>query len=255
MSNKVSIKLDALTLDYPIYDNSPNFLANQLLSITSAGRISKSDKTQYVRALDNINLELEEGDRIALIGGNGAGKTTLLKVIAGIFRQTSGHMERHGTLSSLLSMGFGLDEDSTGYENITLGSIALGFTRQEAATRIEDVEKFTELGAFLDLPLRTYSAGMRARLAFAIATAIPPDILVIDEGIGVGDQKFYKKAEERFAKFSEDIKILILASHTKDLLDRFCNKAIVMNHGKIEFSGGVDEALGYYNEKIVGVIA
>lgn len=246
----IGISLESVTLDYPIYDNGPSLFSNTLISIASAGMISANAKHQYVRALDNISINLRPGDSLGIIGGNGAGKTTLLKTLAGIFHPSNGRRLVSGRIATLLSTGFGLDEDCTGYENITLGGITLGFTRKQISERILEISEFTELGNFLNLPLRAYSAGMRARLAFAISTAIYPDILIIDEGIGAGDKNFYDKARKRFEDFSQNSKILVLASHDDDLLERFCNKSIVMHHGQIKFSGPLKEGLSYYKEKI-----
>ncbi len=245
----IGISLKSVTLDYPIYDSAPNLLTNTLISIASAGKISTNAKHQYVRALDNISIDLKPGDNLAIIGGNGAGKTTLLKILAGIFHPSSGKRTACGNIATLLSTGFGLDEDCTGYENIILGGITLGFTRKQISEKIPEIEEFTELGNFLNIPLRAYSAGMRARLAFAISTAIHPDILIIDEGLGAGDKNFYNKATKRFENFSQNSKVLVFASHDNDLLEKFCNKSIVMNHGKLEFSGSVQEGLAYYNSK------
>ena len=248
----VGISLESVTLDYPIYDSGPSLFTNTLISIASAGKISTNEKHQYVRALDNISIDLKPGDNLAIIGGNGAGKTTLLKVLAGIFYPSIGQRTISGSIATLLSTGLGLDEDCTGYENIVLGGITLGFSRKQIAARVPEIEEFTELGDFLNLPLRAYSAGMRARLAFAISTAIYPDILIIDEGLGAGDKNFYEKARRRFENFSQNSKILVFASHDDDLLEKFCNKSIVMSHGQIEFSGSVQEGLSYYNVRARG---
>lgn len=249
MTSSIHLHLKNVVLDFPLYGSKPKFFSKALLSIATAGKISQGSAYSYVRALDGIDLDLKSGDRLGLIGGNGAGKTTLLRVLSGIYHPTSGMCEAEGKICTVLGTGFGLDEDSTGYENIYLGGVTLGYTRREIESVMGDIETFTELGRFLSLPLRTYSAGMRTRLAFAISTAIHPDILIMDEGLGAGDQVFYEKAKKRFEKFADSSKISVLASHSDDLMKRFCNKAIVMHHGQIVFSGDVKEALKWYHIK------
>ncbi len=251
--NKITeIILRNVTIDYPIYSSGPKFLSKKILSLATAGIIGSSQSHNYVRSLDGIHLHLSSGDRLAVIGGNGAGKTTLLKVLAGIYFPSNGERIVNGTVTTLLGTGFGLDEDSTGYENIILGGIALGQTAETMTNKISEIEAFTELGEFLSLPFRTYSAGMRARLAFAIATAVYPDILIIDEGLGVGDQAFFNKANKRVEDFSQKAKILVIASHDTSVLKKFCNKAIVLHHGKLQFQGTLEDSLQFYAANIVG---
>ena len=212
----------------------------KLLSLASAGIISSNEKYNFVKGLDCINLELKAGDRLGIIGGNGAGKTTLLKTIAGIYSPTGGERKVNGHITTLISTGFGMDDEATGYQNIILGGLALGFSKEEMLDRYSDIEAFTELGNFLNMPLKTFSAGMRLRLAFAIATCIEPEILLIDEGIGAGDAEFYEKAKNRVHHFVKKAAILVIASHSDDLIKQFCNKAIYMAHGKIISSGNVE---------------
>lgn len=236
------ISLKNISLEYPIYSSGPRMFTKKLLSLASAGVISSNEKYNFVKGLDSIDLELKSGDRLGIIGGNGAGKTTLLKTIAGIYCPTAGERKVIGQITTLISIGFGMDEESSGYENIILGGLALGFTKRNMEEKFADIEEFTELGNFLSMPIKTYSAGMRLRLAFAIATCIEPEILLIDEGIGAGDAEFYEKAKKRVQKFIKRASILILASHSDDLIKQFCNKAIYMGHGKILYSGDIKSA-------------
>lgn len=236
------IILKNVSLDYPVYGSSPRKFSHKLLSLASAGMIKNNDKYNYIRGLDGISLELKAGDKLAIIGGNGAGKTTLLRTIAGIYAPSSGIRKVKGHITTLLSSGFGMDEESTGYQNIILGGIALGFTKKYMISRFADIEEFTELGNFLNMPIKTYSAGMKLRLAFAIATSSEPEILLIDEGIGAGDAEFYKKAKERVKQFLYKASILIIASHSDRLLKEFCNKGIYMAQGKVKYSGNLDTA-------------
>lgn len=243
----VEISLKNICLDYPILGYTPK-ITRKLLSLASAGQISSGEKSHYIRSLDGVTLDLRPGDKLAIIGGNGAGKTTLLKVIAGIYQPTKGIRRISGRITSILGTGFGLDDEATGYQNIFLGGIALGFTYKEMKSCVVDIEDFTELGNFLNMPLRTYSSGMRARLAFAIATCMHPDILVIDEGIGTGDASFIDKAQKRLETFLSKASILIIASHSNSLLETFCNKCLLMKNGRNEFFGDLKKGIKLYKD-------
>lgn len=245
--NKVT--LDNISLDYPIFDSSSKLLTKQLVSLASAGIIKHKGNVNYVRSLNKINLDLNSGDRLALIGGNGAGKTSILKIISGIYTPSSGTIDVQGKVTSILGTGFGLDEESTGYENIMLGGITMGFSIKETKKMFVDIESFSELGEYLKFPLKTYSAGMRARLAFAITTAVHPEILVIDEGIGAGDQQFFEKAQNRLHGFLDKASILVLASHSSDLLQKLCNKGIVLKKGEVVHTGSIKSCLEHYHSK------
>lgn len=245
----VSIELNNVTLEYPVYDYSSLSLQKALVSLASAGSISKpKNGIVNVTSVDGLSLSLKSGDKLAIVGGNGAGKTSLLKLIAGIYEPTKGKRKVEGSITTILGTGFGLDEEATGYQNIILGGIALGYSRKDMEQSIGDIAEFSELGDFLNMPLRTYSAGMRARLAFGIATCKKPDIVIIDEGIGAGDASFYEKANKRLEGFLGEASILIIASHSDDILKRFCNKCLYLNHGKQEFLGGLTEGLELYNQ-------
>ncbi len=243
------ILLKNVILDYPVYGSSPRVFARRLLSLASAGTIKSNDKYDVIRGLNGIDLELNPGDRLGIVGGNGAGKTTLLKTISGIYHPTQGICKTKGKVTSLISFGFGMEEDATGFQNIILGGIVLGYTKKQMQEKFSEIEEFTELGDFLHMPIRTYSAGMKLRLAFGIATSVEPEILVIDEGIGAGDSSFYKKATTRIESFLNKASILVLASHSDDLISQFCNKAIYMAKGKIEKAGSVSSILKYKKEK------
>jgi ABC-2 type transport system ATP-binding protein/lipopolysaccharide transport system ATP-binding protein len=220
-----------------------------MLSATTGGRIGSNAKHLVVTALDQVSLKLGDGDRVALIGHNGAGKTTLLRVLAGIYEPRVGSIAISGRVTPMFDINLGIDPESTGYENIILRGLYLGLTRAEIMARRDSVAEFTELGSFLDLPVRTYSQGMQARLSFAMATCIEPDILLLDEGIGAGDANFIDKANERLRDFIAKAGILVLASHSIELVRRLCTKAIVMEHGKVLWIGGIEEGITYYNER------
>src|ERR1700722_2817634 len=184
----------ALSVDFPLYQGSSRSLKKSLFATTLQGNIARDALDRItVRALDELNFDFEEGDRVALIGANGAGKTTLLKVLAGIYEPTRGRLIASGGVSALLDASVGLNTDATGRENIILRGMYMGIHPREMRDRVEDVATFTELGNYLDMPVRTYSAGMNIRLAFAISTCIPPQILLMDEWLSAGDARFLHK--------------------------------------------------------------
>jgi ABC-2 type transport system ATP-binding protein/lipopolysaccharide transport system ATP-binding protein len=183
---------------------------------------------------------------VGLVGHNGAGKTTLLRVLAGIYEPTIGKAKISGHAAPLFDVALGMDPESTGYENIVLRGLFLGLSKSEIDARVDEIAEFTELGSFLELPIRTYSAGMRMRLAFAVSTSIEPDILLLDEGIGAGDAAFLEKASRRLKEFTEKAAIIVLASHSEALITQMCDKAVLMEHGKILRVGETEDVLEHY---------
>ncbi|HMK80981.1 MAG TPA: ABC transporter ATP-binding protein [Xanthobacteraceae bacterium] len=244
-----SIVLDHVSVSFPIYSAGSRSLKNAMISATTGGHIGKDANHLVVQALDDLSLRFSDGDRVALIGHNGAGKTTLLRVLAGIFTPVSGTVKVEGRVTPMFDISLGIDAESTGYENIILRGLYLGLSRAEIMQRRDSVAEFTELGPFLNLPVRTYSAGMHARLAFAMATCIEPDVLLLDEGIGAGDAEFLAKANERLSHFIAKAGILVLASHSVDLVRKLCNKAVLMEHGRLIHSGDVEEVLAVYGKR------
>jgi ABC-type polysaccharide/polyol phosphate transport system ATPase subunit len=238
-----SISLHNVTVDFPIYNARGRSLkANVLRRV--GGRIGGQDgEIVTVEALRGIDLELRPGDRLALIGHNGAGKSTLLRVLAGAYEPSRGVAEIHGKVSSLLDMTMGMDPELTGRENIVLRGIFLGMTFREITDLAPSIEEFSELGGFVDLPMRTYSSGMTLRLAFAVSTAVQPDILLLDEMISVGDADFAKKATLRIEQVMENSRIFVLASHDPKMLQRYCNKGILLREGQIVAAGSLDNIL------------
>lgn len=210
------------------------------------GQIVKNGSKRQLLAVDNVSFELKAGDTLGLIGHNGSGKTTLLKTLAGIYTPTTGRIEYEGKLGNALNTNIGFRAEQSGRYNIKLRSIIEGRSRKDLPTLIEDVESFAELGPFLDMPMHTYSAGMRARLAFGLATAFRYDILLLDEWLGAGDQKMQEKAAQRMSEFVEASSITVIASHSRHLLSRICNVGLVLHHGKKIFFGGIDEAHEIY---------
>ena len=196
-----------------------------------------------------MSLNIEHGERVGLIGRNGAGKTTLLRVMAGIYEPPAGTVEVEGRVAPLFDIGMGMDPESSGYENILLRGLYLGLRKAEIRAKVDEIAEFTELGEFLEMPLRTYSAGMFARLAFAISTSIDPEILLLDEGIGAGDEAFLEKAKQRLDAMINRARIMVLASHSDELVRKLCNRAILMQNGEIVASGSTDEMLERYHGK------
>jgi ABC-2 type transport system ATP-binding protein/lipopolysaccharide transport system ATP-binding protein len=210
--------------------------------------ISHSGTILLVHALEGVNFELQDGDRVCLIGQNGAGKTTLLRLIAGIYPPADGSVEVSGKIFAMVGNTTMTSPDATGYENIHLVADLYRWPKDKVAELIRDIEEFTELGEYLSLPMRVYSAGMQTRLGFALATVQTPDVLLIDEGIGAGDAHFQEKAEARVKQFISRTKIMILASHSFELCRSMCTKALVLSKGKQVFFGGVEEGIERYAE-------
>jgi ABC-type polysaccharide/polyol phosphate transport system ATPase subunit len=202
-----------------------------------------SADTSVVEALNGVSLELEQGARVGLMGHNGAGKTTLLRVMAGIYPPNSGEIHTTGRVTSLLDIGLGINPNASGRENIYLRSLYMGKSRKETDLVIDDIAEFAELGPFLSMPVRTYSAGMQTRLLFAISTAFQADILLLDEGIGAGDAEFAERARKRLKQYIDKAGILVLASHDTGLLNTFCRDIIKMEAGKIIEIGPIQDIL------------
>jgi ABC-2 type transport system ATP-binding protein/lipopolysaccharide transport system ATP-binding protein len=242
-----SIDLEAVSLSYPIYDANGRSLKNALLR-SVGGRMTDTHGRIDVQALSDISLRLRDGDRLALVGRNGAGKTTLLKVLAGVYEPPLGRVRIRGSVSSLTDVTMGMDIDATGYENILMRCVFLGMTYGEAKACIPGIEEFTELGPYLSLPIRTYSTGMLVRLGFAASTASRPQILIMDEMIGAGDMAFADKAQARIGEYVADAHIMVLASHNNHILRQFCNKAILLDKGRIAAMGDVETVLAAYDE-------
>jgi lipopolysaccharide transport system ATP-binding protein len=238
------VKLSGVTLDYPIYSVRAKSLRSSMFNLAIGGRLykSQSDITQ-VRALNNVHIQAEEGDRLALVGHNGSGKTTLLKVISGIYEPDAGDVEIGGELTSMISHGAGLDPEVTGLQNIyNLGAMRM-MSKKAIDARIDGIVEFSELGGFAKLPLKTYSAGMTARLMFAVATEFPADILVLDEWLGAGDVQFVQKASQRMREFVEKARIVILGTHDSTLVRSVCNKVCELEAGQVTFFGPTEEWL------------
>ncbi len=242
-----SIHLSNATVEFPVFNAKGRSLKNRMLRVATGGTIDQSsDGYVVVRGLDDVSLSLKDGDRLGLVGHNGAGKTTLLRVLSGIYRPTGGTVRIEGECVSLINMSLGIDPEATGRENIRLRAAIMGMKPAELRARFDQIAEFSGLGNFLDMPFRTYSSGMQLRLAFSTSTTISPEILVMDEWLATGDEEFQDRANQRLRDIVGATRILILASHSKDLLLTNCNRIVWLEHGKIRMDGPADEVAGRY---------
>lgn len=242
------IVLKNVVAEFPIYGPQSS-LRKALFGRAVGGLLSRPDKALnrvVVRALDSVSLTLSDGDRLGIIGHNGAGKSTMLRVLAGIYQPSHGSISIDGQVSPLFNTSPGLDMDDTGYENIVTCGLLLGMTRVEIACKLPEIEALTELGDYLALPVRTYSSGMLVRLGFAIATAIDPEILLLDEGLGAGDARFASRAAKRVDELISRSSIVVLASHSDGLIRQICNRAILLEQGRVVADGATEGVLDLY---------
>ncbi|MGU7813853.1 ABC transporter ATP-binding protein [Burkholderia sp. AW49-1] len=241
------IELQSVTLDLPIFDVQGRSLKKQVLNMGRRNRIAEgNDGVIVVRALDDVSFRFERGDRVGLIGHNGAGKSTLLRAMAGIYPPSSGQLLREGKVVPLLDIGLGMDENSTGMQNIRLRGLLLGMSDAEIRVKQREIADFCELGDYLDLPIRTYSSGMKVRLAFAVSTAVDAEILLLDEVMGVGDASFMHKAEARLADLHSRAEIVVLAMHSNSEIRKVCNKVLWMERGRVRAFGPTEEVVAEY---------
>lgn len=223
-----------VVVDFPIYGTRHRSFKSTVLRAATGGSLVRAGNDRVVvRALDGLNFNFQEGDRVGLLGHNGSGKSTLLRVVAGAYEPVRGIISVQGTITSMLSITLGIDYEATGYENIFLLGAVMGQSKQQMHGRLDDICSFAELGEFIYMPVRTYSAGMVMRLAFAIATSTPADIVLMDEWLNVRDQDFARKAQARLGAMLDSAKIFILASHDENLVRKNCNWVLRLEHGKM----------------------
>lgn len=246
--NMAHIELDNASLRYPLFGDSAKSLRAVLAGLVT-GRKRVESRPVYVEALSGITLDLAEGSRLGLIGCNGAGKSSLLRLMAGVFQPSSGTVRRNGKIVTMFDLSYGMDEEANGFDNIDIVCAVLGISNADLNDIKREVADFSELGDALRRPIKTYSAGMRVRLAFGLVSSIYAEILLIDEIIGVGDASFMKKASARIRKQIQEAKVLVLASHAESVLRDFCTAGLVISEGKAVFHGPIEEALRYYNTK------
>lgn len=229
------ITAENLVVEFPTYTSVHRSLKKAVLHATTGGRFAQDSRARVtVRALDGVSFEIKQGDRVGLVGQNGSGKTTLLRVLAGAYEPVTGELEIRGRVGALLDISMGIEEEATGYENIVLRGVMMGLSPGEMRERIVEIAEFTELGEYLDMPVRTYSAGMKIRLAFAVSTSISADILLMDEWLSVGDAAFSEKASRRLESLVEQSSAFVIASHSRELISRLCNRGIRLHRGRLE---------------------
>jgi ABC-type polysaccharide/polyol phosphate transport system ATPase subunit len=240
------IDVENLTIDIPVLSVHARLLrAVAFEKARSIGGkiVHDGSHITVVRALDQISFTLRKGDRLGLLGPNGAGKSTLIRVLADIYAPSTGKVEREGTLVPMFDIGIGFDQEATGYENIMLRGMMMGLTRREILDRTDEIAAFSELGEYLDLPIRTYSAGMMLRLMFSIATSVAGDIILMDEWISVGDESFQNKAQKRMLEITGKAGILVVASHDPNTLLQHCNLGMRLEKGRVADFGPIEKVL------------
>jgi ABC-type polysaccharide/polyol phosphate transport system ATPase subunit len=241
-----SLLVENLTIDIPVLSIRARSLRTIAVAkaLAVGGRIvDQGSHVSVVRALDQVSFALEKGDRLGLIGPNGAGKSTLIRVLADIYAPSVGKVERQGSLIPMFDIGIGFDLEATGYENIMLRGMMMGLTRREIASRTDEIAAFSELGDYLDLPIRTYSAGMTLRLMFSIATSVAGDIILMDEWISVGDESFQIKAQKRMMDVTGKAGILVIASHNPNTLLQHCTLGMRLEKGRVVDFGPIEKVL------------
>ena len=234
------IKFESVCVEFPIFNANGRSLTSRLLEAATGGRLDKDpDGRVMVRALQGLDFEFNEGERIGLIGHNGAGKSTLLRVLARVYKPQLGKADIAGNVTSLIDIALGINPEATGRENIFIRGALLGLRKQELTDKFDEIVAFSELGDFIEMPVRTYSSGMHLRLAFAVSTVVRPEILLMDEWLSVGDESFKHKAEERLTSLVDNAKILVIASHSRDLLEKTCTRALWLEHGQVKMDAPV----------------
>ena len=241
------ISLKSVQIEIPIFNANGRSLTSRILETATGGRLDSDPNGKvHVRALDGVSLEIANGERVAIIGHNGAGKSSLLRTLAGVYAPTLGEINVDGTVASLIDLALGINPEATGRENVFIRGQLLGLTKIQIQETFEEVVKFADLGDFIEMPVRTYSTGMHLRLAFAVSTLVRPKILLMDEWLSVGDSDFQQKAEGRLATLVDESKILILATHSRELIKQVCNRVIWLEHGRVKMDGSPDSVLGEY---------
>lgn len=243
----MKIVLNNVCVDIPVFNSQNRSLKKTVMGLATGGKIGLSDHGKtLVRSLDKINLTIREHERLGILGHNGAGKSTLLRVLGKVYVPSSGSAIIDGKIGSLIGISLGIDPEATGIENIYLRAALLGIPKTQVDKELNNIIEFTELGDFIGMPVRTYSTGMHMRLAFAVSTMISPDILLMDEWLSVGDKAFQIKAESRLNNLIDRSGILVIASHSRQLIENCCTRAIWLEHGKIIMDAAPKEVCQEY---------
>lgn len=241
----LAMKVDHVSMKFNLSSEKVDNIKEYVIKM-----IKKELMYQEFWALRDISFEVRKGDRVGVMGLNGAGKSTLLKVVSGVLKATEGNVETHGRIAPLLELGAGFDRQYTGAENIYLYGAMLGYSREFLEEKYKEIVEFSELGSFINVPVKNYSSGMRARLGFSVATIVEPDILILDEVLSVGDAKFRKKCEKRVQSMFDKGVTVIFVSHSTQQVLRMCNKGILLEQGRLIAQGNVDEVVSFYEAKM-----
>ena len=251
INKSIGVSLKNVVVNYPLFDSGTQNLRKRIIKIISFGHFQKDlGNVRIVKALKNISFDLKPGNSVGIIGRNGAGKSTLLKLMAGVLEPTSGEVSRSGIITSILTAGSGMEFELDGYQNIRRVGLLRGFSLKEVEEMMPEVVEFSQLGDFLSLPVRTYSSGMRMRLAFAIATVGAPDVLLIDEVFGAGDASFQERARDRISRLLKRSKCVVFSSHSDSLVREFCTNCLYLDEGRIKAYGETDEIIKYYENDV-----
>ena len=243
MSKQPAIIVDNVSMKFNLSKEKVDSLKDYIIK-----SIKKEIKYNEFWALQNVSSTVEKGDRVGILGLNGAGKSTLLKVIAGVFKPTEGSVTKHGKMVPLLELGAGFDQQYTGKENIYLYGAMLGYSKEFIDEKYDEIVKFSELKDFIDVPIKNYSSGMKSRLGFSIATVVSPKILILDEVLSVGDAKFRKKSEKKVLSMFDSGVTVLFVSHSLAQVQRICNKAMILEKGKLIAYGDIDTISKQYEK-------
>lgn len=248
MSREIRVDTWNAGVDFPIFDAKTRSLKKAIIGAAGGVIGANSSRTVVVEALRDINLHLEHGDRVGLVGHNGAGELdAAARLLSGNSHEpTSGSCRVQGRVAPVFDLGVGNDPEISGYENILIRGMFLGMSRKEMLRKTDEIAEFSELGDYLEMPLRTYSTGMRVRLALGVVTSIDPEILILDEGIGAVDAEFMKKARDRLQGLVERSGIPVFASHSNEFLAQLCDRALWIDHGQIRMDGGIEDVVREY---------
>jgi lipopolysaccharide transport system ATP-binding protein len=241
------ITFSNVSIEFPIFNATGRSLTSSILKVATGGKLDADPNGRVlVKALTDVSFSLREGDKVALLGHNGAGKSTMLRALGRVYSPTKGSAEIVGEIGSLIDISLGINPEATGRENVYIRGQLLGMTKQEISDKYAEIVEFAELGNFMEMPVRTYSSGMHLRLAFAVSTVVRPEILLMDEWLSVGDADFQHKAEDRLRDLVSGTKILAIATHSRELVESVCNRAIWLEHGQIKMDAPVSEVVSAY---------
>ena len=245
--SKTAIEVDNVSMKFNLSREKVDSLKDYIFKT-----IKREIQYNEFWALKNVSFSVEKGDRVGILGLNGAGKSTLLKVISGVFKPTEGHVDKHGKMVPLLELGAGFDPQYTGKENIYLYGAMLGYTKKFIDSKYDEIVEFSELQKFMDVPVKNYSSGMKSRLGFSIATVVEPKILILDEVLSVGDAKFRKKSEKKIMSMFDSGVTVLFVSHSLEQVQRLCNKAMILEKGKLIAYGEIVPISEQYSKMIGG---